>query len=98
MTTSQITFVAVAVSFLCSGSAVAANRSAACNSEGCPNYESFIVTEGSCPADEGGIRQKCTEKVDGAHSPPGTCTVNENGNTCMNYAEGGYYLTCNLQP
>jgi hypothetical protein len=97
MTTSQFTLMAVAVSIISSGSAFATNSLSAARSEGCPNYESFIVTDGSCPATEQGIWDKCTEKVDKAYSPPGTCTVNEDGNTCMNYPEDGYYLTCNLQ-
>ncbi len=97
MTTSRITLVAVAISVISSGSALATNRMSTGESEGCPNYESWNTATGSCPQPEA-LQGVCQSRVDDIYKPNGTCQVNEDGNSCSDHGEGGFYLVCNLQP
>ncbi len=97
MTTSRITLVAVAISLISSGSAFATNRMSVGKTQGCPNTESWNTATGSCP-EPGQLQSFCQGKVDGVYPPAGTCQVNEDGNSCAERGEGGYYLVCNLQP
>jgi hypothetical protein len=92
MTTGRITAIAVGFSLVASSSAFG-TMSRMPRTQGCPNYLSVQVEEGSCPQD---LKTWCQSEVDGVYPPAGRCPVNSDGNSCQQ-EESGFYVTCNLQ-